>query len=143
MKIAKFIKDHVAGFKTGDVRNLEDKLFNRLLENGFVKEGTEKELESHIKKLGKVKTSSEAYNNAKASANSKGDECEGCQDNVPKTDDVPEAKIHALNQIDIDTYPSESEGLKVGDVVLTNEEGALLCGDDDKFILYLGKDLAQ
>lgn len=139
MKIAKFIKDHVAGFKTGDVRKLDDKLFNRLLENGFIKEGTEKELESYIKKLVKVKTSSEAYDNAKAFANSKGEECEGCQDNVNKTDDVTEAKIHTLNQIDIDTYPSESEGLKVGDVVLTDEEGDLLCGDDEKFILSLGK----
>jgi len=140
MKIAKFIKDHVAGFKTGDVRNLDDKLFNRLLENGFIKEGTEKELESYLRKLGKVKTSSEAYDNAKASANSKGDECEGCQDKS-QANEVEEVEgfTHALNQIDVDTYPSETEGMKVGDLVMVDVDGDFLCNDDDKFILASGK----
>ncbi len=137
MKIVTFKKDHVAGYKEGQTRELKTKLADRLKKEGYVKAGTEKDLEASLKELSETKKLS-AYEKMKAEVNASKSECEGCggkkdeDGNCEGCDD--EIKYHVLTDEDIDAHGDAADGLEVGDEVEINDKDELLIGEDGKLI---------
>jgi len=73
--IVKFIKDNPIGLPKGIIKNIDNKLAERLIEGEYCKEATEKEYKAYLKKLSDAKIKAfKALNTPKT-------ECKECEEN--------------------------------------------------------------
>lgn len=141
-KFVKFTKDHVAGFKKGDVRNITSSVADRLIKEGYCIEATEeaylKSKEKELKKKGgtseyeAIKRAENIQNECKGCGGKKDEEGE-CVDCKEEAEQV-EKKYHILTQEDIDANIEYAEGLEVGDEVELDEAGDMVVGEDNKLV---------
>lgn len=141
-KFVKFTKDHVAGFKKGDIRLVLTTTADRLTKEGYCVESTEEAYLKFKEKLSKNKGGNEEYETMKKETNIQ-NECKGCggkKDEEGECVDCKEEaeqvekKYHILTQEDIDANIEYAEGLEVGDEVELDEAGDLVVGEDNKLV---------